>query len=349
MKEWNNKYNSFNSMKALIHVPYWKKALNNNQIAPPIFVSVDPCGICNFKCPHCNAADILKTKHGMMSKETIDNLIQVLLQWNTKSVCIGGGGEPLLNENTFYLIDILKENNIQVALVTNGYNLDKNIDSILKCNYLGISVDASTDETFSKIKGVDKKTFHKVINNIKNITNRGLEVCYKYLLLPNNYEEVYTAAVIAKNIGCDLFHMRPGSDPWFEKDLISFNIDKISLVEDQINRARCDLENTNYKIFSVVNKFSENWKPKVTFEKCWACYTTCFVSYDGTIGLCCDRRGDKNIELGNISEPNVWGSAKHLAIHNSINVNSCPRCTFCHVNEIYENVIIKDKMFYNFF
>ncbi|MCK9428892.1 MAG: radical SAM protein [Candidatus Omnitrophica bacterium] len=350
MKEWHNKYNSFNSMKALVHVPYWKKAYDTNTIAPPLFVSVDPSAICQLNCKHCNAAEALQTKQGMMSKETVDQLIQVFKnQWFTASICIGGGGEPLTNDNTYYLIDQLKENNIQIAFVTNGVKLNKNIETILKCDYLGISVDCATSKTFSVVKGVNEDIFNTVIRNISNITSKGLEICYKYLLLPTNYNEIYDAIKLAKNIGCDLFHMRPGSDPWFDRNMIRFNENIIKIVEEQINRARSDFEDDNFKIFSVVNKFSENWSPKLTFNKCYTCLTTCYISFDGTIGLCCDRRGDNSIELGNISESNIWGSEKHKNIHNSIDVKQCPRCTFSSVNEIYENVIIKDRMFYNFF
>jgi MoaA/NifB/PqqE/SkfB family radical SAM enzyme len=348
MKEWNNKYNSFNSSKALIHVPYWSQ-YKDGIIPPPLFVSVDPCGVCNFKCNHCNANKILSSKRGMMNQKTIDTLLVRLREWKTKSVCIGGGGEPLLNNDTYYLIDSLDNNNIQIALVTNGFNLNTNIESILKCTYLGISVDAATKNTFGVVKGINGDFFGKVITNISNITKKGLEVCYKYLLLPTNVNEVYDACKIAKDIGCDLFHVRPGSDPWFDSRNIQFSKRDIELFDEQIAKARTDFEDKQFKIFSVVNKFNSELKPVLTFNKCYACFTTCFISFDGTIGLCCDRRGDSHIVLGNIEDTNVWGSEKHKLIHEQINVEECPRCTFCHVNEIFENVILEDKMFYNFF
>ncbi|GHS95759.1 hypothetical protein AGMMS50276_12560 [Synergistales bacterium] len=40
----------------------------------------------------------------------------------------------------------------------------------------------------------------------------------------------------------------------------------------------------------------------------------------------------------------VWGREKHWAIHDAINVGSCPRCTYQPHNQIYEQVIMRDGM-----
>lgn len=350
MKEWKNKYNSFNGLKALVHVNYWKSIIENKQIPPPLLLSVDPCGVCNFSCYFCNAAEILNKIHDKMSIETIDKLCNQLIKWKSKAICIGGGGEPLLNLNTYYLIDKLKELNIQSALITNGTKIGDNLESLKKLDYLGVSVDAATEETFKLVKR-SNFSFSKLITNIESITKQGLEVTYKFLLLPKNTNEVYEACKIAKSIGCDQFHLRPGSEPWFsDKKSYIFQEKQRNSVNEQLDRARIDFEDNTFKIFGVVSKFTDEWKIKATFNKCWACFTTCFVSPNGDIGLCCDRRGDDKIMLGNIDNINEkWNSPDHWKIHNNINIKDCPRCTFTHVNEIFEQVLIKDTMNCNFF
>jgi len=73
-----------------------------------------------------------------------------------------------------------------------------------------------------------------------------------------------------------------------------------------------------------------------------------------TIGLCCDRRGDSQLELArNITDVNqiqkLWGSKEHWYIHDRIIVQKqCPRCTYQPHNEIYEQVIQNDSMTYKF-
>jgi len=50
MKEWNTKYNSFNSYKVFKHIEKWSSVVNDDRIDPPVFLSIDPNSGCNLKC-----------------------------------------------------------------------------------------------------------------------------------------------------------------------------------------------------------------------------------------------------------------------------------------------------------
>jgi hypothetical protein len=72
-----------------------------------------------------------------------------------------------------------------------------------------------------------------------------------------------------------------------------------------------------------------------------------------TVGLCCDRRGDAGLELvrdaASFDEvARLWGGRDHWRIFDSIDVKTCPRCTYQPHNQIYEHVIVKDSMTYKF-
>jgi len=113
-------------------------------------------------------------------------------------------------------------------------------------------------------------------------------------------------------------------------------------------------EDNNFKVYGVIHKFSDTWSPKKSFKKCYGnYYTTCYISSSAKIGLCCDLRGNPDMELCSIYDYNNvdlgWGSAKHKAIVDRINIEQCPRCTLTHINEIFENVILQDKMMCDFF
>lgn len=350
MSEWKNKYNAFNSLKALVHVEYWKPIVNEKIIPFPRFVSIDPCSVCNFKCPHCNANEALSQFNNKMDQVLMDKIVKLLSKWNIRAICIGGGGESLLNPLSFNLIDILSQIGIDVGVVTNGSNLI-NQEILLKCKWIGVSVDAATSKTYQIMKGIDGKLFHKVIYDMSKLTGKGTEISYKYLLHPNNCHEVYESIRIAKDIGCNLIHIRPGAEPWFTNESSwNFNEKQIQQVQENIQKGRDDFEDDKFKVYGITHKFNSNWSIKKSFEKCWACFVTCYIDARGIIGLCCDRRGDKKIELCHIDEIDTyWGSDKHRAIHDKIEVEKCPRCTYSHINEIFENVIINDIMMYNMY
>jgi len=356
IQEWIDKYNPFNSLKALSHVEYWRQ-IKNGVIPPPRFISIDPSGVCNFKCPHCNAWESLKsTKADRLSIEDIDKIIEMLADWKTRAVCIGGGGESLTNQYTGYLIDLLVHKKIRIGVVTNGSLIQNFIPHLQLCEWLGVSMDAATPETYSKMKGMPGETFNAVIENIARLTSsrighRKPEVTYKFLIHPSNCHEIYEAARIAKDAGCDLIHLRPGAAPWFNIDYKGFHFSE-SMVDEgkrQIESARADFEDESFKVYGVMHKFTMDWIAKKSFQKCYAGYVTCFVSSNGTIGLCCDRRGDSGIELCHINDyKEFWGSERHKKIVEAIEVSRCPRCTYCHVNEIFENVVLDDRMMCDF-
>jgi len=356
MSEWTDKYNSFNSMKALVHVEYWQQFVETGRIPSPRFVSIDPCGICNYHCPHCNAAKVLTDSKEKMSVQTIDNILWLLQHWKTRAVCIGGGGESLLNHNTYELIDSLYLLGIDIGVVTNGSRIDS-LNTLLKCKWIGFSMDAATSKTYSLMKGLSSYNFDAVLSNIALLTNKGTEISYKFLLHPNNCDEIYDACRIAKEIGCNLIHIRPGAEPWFSQDRSwVFSTDQIDKIQDDISRARNAFEDAEFRIFGITHKFAPDYSIKKSFKKCYACLTTCVISPNGDVGLCCDRRGDSSVVLGNIGTASTnivkasgWGSDKHRAIHAHIDVSACPRCTYSHINEIFENVIIKDKMLFNMY
>jgi len=350
MNEWQDKYNPFNSLKALVHVEYWKPIIKG-LIPSPRFVSIDPCSYCNFSCPHCNSSKILDQLKLKMSEETMEKTIDLLKYWGVLSGCIGGGGESLLNPVTYNLIDKLVENNIETGVVSNGsVILDKN--KLLKCKWVGFSMDAATAGTYSKMKGVSADYFERVINNIKSLTNRGTEISFKFLLHPNNYTEIYDAAKLAKEIGCNLIHIRPGAEPWFNPDTKSWNFDEkmVDTIRQDSTRIQNELADDKFKVYDITHKFNSDFSVKKSFNKCWACMTTCVINSKGEVGLCCDRRGDTNLTLCTVDNAReMWGSDTHFKIHESVDVNSCPRCTYSHINEIFENVIIEDRMMCNMY
>ncbi len=351
MEEWSQKYNPFNSMKALIHAEYWKQIIAGGVVPPPRLVSIDPCGVCNYRCPHCNANEILTRHNKRMDMSLVRKTAALMKEWKTRAVCIGGGGESLLNPNTFRLVDLLVDAGVEVGVVTNGSRVDE-VATLLRCKWVGISVDAATAKTHSTMKGVSENKFDEVIENIRKLTRQGTEIAYKYLLHPNNCHEICEAARVAKDIGCDLIHIRPGAEPWSNAKGVSFEFtpDMIARVKTDVERARVDFEDDSFRIYGVTHKFNPNFSIKKSFKKCYACMTTCLIDSRGMIGLCCDRRGDTKLELCHIEDVHTsWGSREHKRIHEEIIVGRCPRCTYSHVNEIFENVIIRDSMMCNLY
>jgi len=364
--EWTDKFNPFNSDKLFAQIYKWKEIKRGEPIPPPTTVSIDPANVCDLACVFCNASYILNKNKSMLSKETLEEIAEGLSGWGVESVCVGGGGESLLNPNTGSFIEESVRKGIDVGVVTNGTQIHKNLEALSKCNWVGISVDAGKRETYKKIKGADK--FDKVISNIYKLNgysllhntnlNNQIGTGIKFLVTPENVSEIYRGSKIAKNSGCSNIHIRPVA-PAFDRlddSSLTFNDEQVRIFNKEVGKAR-KLEDDNFRVFGVTHKFGEKFEVVHPFKKCYTPLMTYVImppsgkgNFD--VGFCCDRRGDDSLTLKGLNSikelKDFWGSEEHWRMVDNIKLSECPRCTYSPHNQIYENAILKNKLSYQF-
>ncbi|MEW5722871.1 MAG: radical SAM protein [Thermodesulfobacteriota bacterium] len=385
------RWNPFNSHKLLSHVLRWKEIKRGRPIPPPVLVTIDPTNVCNLDCVWCNAQYIRKRRHRSLSATVLGHIADFLIGWKRNgagsvfgvdAVCIAGGGEPLLNPGTAELIDRLTENGLQVGLVTNGTMIHNFIDSLSRCTWVGVSIDAARASTFNRLKSLPagkEGVFEKVIENIRILvdyskrhftmlgrSHPGYGVSYKYLVYNReNIAEIYEASRLAKEIGCKNIHYRPAGTAWDKigtEGEITFSPDDITAFYEQMALAQ-ELDDETFGVYGITHKFNSQFEKANHFEKCYAIFMTAVFMPPGsdrapedayTLALCCDRRGAGKLELvrdatdvGEVARR--WGGLEHWRIHDRINLGrECPRCTYQPHNEIYEQVILNDAMTYRF-
>lgn len=384
--EWSllHRWNPFNSYKLLSQVYRWQLIQQGHAIPQPVLVTVDPMNMCNFHCPWCNSARVKERGHGI-SRAALIKLADFLASWKgsdgwpggVEAVCIAGGGEPLLNRHIGGFIDRCRELGIEVGVVTNGYHIDRFIEPLSRCTWVGVSVDAHTPRTYNFLKGLPPRSraLRRVFRNmealIKHAAARksllaadspGSGVSYKYLLSTHNVREVYDAALKARELGCKNFHLRPMGNTWFNLQLQEeyLSVDLPHLLAEQVDLAR-RLEARDFGVYAVTHKFGDQFQSNHQFSSCHAIFMTAVFmppsdprardSVD--VGLCCDRRGDRRLLLAsNISRmrdvAESWGGERHWNMHKKIKLRQCPRCTYQPHNQIFEQVILNDSMTYRF-
>ncbi len=394
--EWSahKKWNPFNSYKLLAHVPRWRLIKRGRPIPQPALVTVDPVNRCNLKCRWCNAGYVLEHRARALSKDALLKLADFLAGWQgcpdwpagVEAVCIAGGGEPLLNKHVGSFIERCVANGIEVGVVTNGTLIDRFLEPLSLCTWVGVSVDAGSNAVFNRLKGLapDAMVFDRVVENMMRLIayakarraplasdrSGGHGVSYKFLLCDGNIEDVHTAGTIAKAIGCKNYHVRPVGRPWHRLDeadegpqdgaFMKFTNGAIERFFDELEQAR-QLEDETFGVYGITHKFSNVFDIENFFSTCHAVFMTAAfmprVESDDadafTVGLCCDRRGDPGLELvrdaASFDEvARRWGGRDHWRIFDSIDIKTCPRCTYQPHNQIYEHVIVKDSMTYKF-
>lgn len=355
-KEWVYQYNSFNSLKVLA----WQRELKNMsdwfkgedvKLNPPVSVTVDPTNICNINCTWCIWKDFRASNPISVPKSQLLEMPKFLADWGVKSVCIAGGGEPLLHPAIVEFISLLKQEGLEIGLITNGLKLqDKVIREEVRtcCRWVGISVDAATADTYLKTKKTLVGNFKKVIDSIAWLAKNRVgvnrpQIGMKFLIHHLNYGEMYQFADLAKSLGANDVHFRPVYIPGYK-----FSPGVRKTAEFHLREARKSLESTDFHIYGIVHKFERDWHRAIRFEKCRATPIAGFFAADGIFYICCDRRGDKILNLGKFYPYDKfierWGSKEHLEKVQHISPGACPRCTQGITNELIEKVIIDDEM-----
>lgn len=335
---------SFIDYKCLLYRENLDGIINEKPL-PPIEVNLDPINSCNLRCTWCNAWRTLDGS--IFPKEKLFALLKDIADWGVHAVCFAGGGEPTLYPNLIEVIKYAHEVGLEASIITNGTNLSEElIDVILKhMRWIGISVDCANKETFKKIKKVD--LFDSVVSNIGKLVKRRnkldleIGITYKFLIHPDNQNEIYSACLLAKKIGCDAIHIRP-------VDFLAYQDSEDVLDKEIINKqieAAKELNNNKFEVIPFFANFDNNLKRKTTFNKC-KLSSLLGVCLPSGWWLCIDRKGQKAMRLCDIDKiREFWGSKEHLEIINKINPQKdCGKCTLAKYNSWFD--AYKDDKFY---
>jgi MoaA/NifB/PqqE/SkfB family radical SAM enzyme len=356
MKEWSGKYNSFNSDKGLTYVRWYEKIAawekdRGLKILPPIEASIDPILACNLKCDHCNAHKYLEeNKHiHRFGNDELLSLVDFLGYWGVKAVCFGGGGEPTMHSNLESAILRATDVGMQSSVATNGILLKDTLARMVakNCRWVGVSVDAATRDTYKIGRKADY--FDTVIKNIDKIASIGGEcdVCFKFLIFDYNQHEIFEACKLAKNLGVKDFHARPADLSHqgmgeFRDKATPLDVDRVI---EQFDKCR-ELEDDDFRVFTVVHKFNKDFTPNKKFSQCYAAPCCIQICPDKSIYFCPDQRYQDMYKLGSFDMPEdilkIWGKGRHWELTFKTGKKNCStRCTWSPYCEQCERLFIK--------
>lgn len=140
----------------------------------PNFISFDVTSECNLRCIHCynNSGNY----HTKMEKRSLIDIAKQIRDLKPYNVCLCGG-EPLLQEYLFDIIDELKKGNITVTMVSNGLLMtDDMCKKLIDHGIYGmqISLDGAYSWQHDTIRGLNG-AYDKAINAIKILSKNGMK------------------------------------------------------------------------------------------------------------------------------------------------------------------------------
>lgn len=164
---------------------------------------------CNLNCLHCRAYESKnETKNELTFKECC-NFLDELLKFKPSPMLILSGGEPLVRNDFFNILEYVNKLNIPKVLATNATLIDLEIAKLLKkFNVLAVSV--SLDSTNSKEHNLFRQSenaFEKCIDGINLLKQVGLKIQLNVSVYKKNYNELEEIFKLAESLNIQALHI----------------------------------------------------------------------------------------------------------------------------------------------
>ena len=286
----------------------------------PIFVQWSITHRCNMRCIFCTNRNQPEYCWADQWKlEDIKRVAKQLREFGILAIEVTGGGEPTLHPDFREIHKTFVDLGFKLSLITNGSRLHLFEDLLEEYEWIRISIDAHSPQTYKRIKGVEMPDFSLVRRIQKPIVGAS------FVVIKENVKEIAAFARWAKEMGFDncrfsYNHDLPSPD-YYEPIL--------GELKEQLQEAKRE-ETENFRVFTLEERL-KIWQPK-KYHHCYYSDLVFAISGNGFAYRCCEwiNRGEKG-KYGNlIKRPiwEIWGERKDLDP-----AKDCPPCWMDAKNE----------------
>ncbi len=274
-----------------------------------------PTYACNFTCSYCYQSGY-PDKNLAFSKEITDAFFAFIGKQfvHRKKYITLFGGEPLLNSQTYkeslsYFIEKAVGAQLDIALVSNGYFLEKYIDILDPAftREIQVTLDGTREahNRRRKLKN-NSPTFDKIVENIDACLQKQIPVNLRMVVDLDNIDELPALADFAIEKGWadhPLFKTQIGRnyELHYCQDGKSRLFNRLSLYQELLGliKKHPQIIRFHKPAFSVMKFLQESGElPKPLFDACPACKSEWAMDYTGSIYSCTATVGKPGEKLG---------------------------------------------------
>lgn len=163
--------------------------MNKLLLNSPMFVNWNYTYKCNFNCNHCYSRDRIDLEELSFQQKLIiaDNLIR------NKVFSVNlGGGEPLLCDDCFDIIQYFRKHKVNVNLSTNGWKISNDsINRLKKIDLSGVSIslDSCCPEKHDNLRN-KKGSFEEACSAMQRFADLGIFVYVSTVITQDNFYEL---------------------------------------------------------------------------------------------------------------------------------------------------------------
>jgi MoaA/NifB/PqqE/SkfB family radical SAM enzyme len=277
----------------------------------PYYYFVDPCNVCNLRCPLCPTGNgQLDRSKGMLKFSDYQVILDKIAPYAVE-VSLHNWGEPLLNKEIFEIIDATSARGIATNMSSN-LSLEKDnigeklIESGLE--YLIVSLDGVSQDVYEqyRVRGDIELVFHNmraIIEAKKRLKSKTPVIEWQYLVFKHNEHEMEAAQQLADQMGVDRFRFRSPGFPLGDYKLVGKPAQEAE--EDKwmpTNPAYWELHP------GLLRKEGYLWD-----EPCYYLYRSMTVNPGGGIAACCIVYKERQ-DFGNLVQQDldtIWNNEQY--------------------------------------
>ena len=306
-----------------------------------------PWYTCNFDCSYC-FQDEYTNPNDNVKAEVIDAFFEYVDQRfaNKQKYITIFGGEPLLNspvkrESIKMVIADANKRNLDIAMVTNGYNIIDYIDILKTAHIREIQVTMDGTEQVHDLRRMlkgGKGSFNKIAEGIDLLLSNNIPVNLRMIVDKDNVQNLPALARFAIESGWTKSpHFKTALGRNYELHHCQTNntrlFSRIEMYKEiyEIVKARPEVLEFHKPAFSIAKFIFENGElPNPLFDSCSGGKTEWAFDYSGRIYSCTATVGNQGDELGTFY-PNVNLKEDLIEEWEERDVLAIEECTTCPV------------------
>lgn len=271
---------------------------------------------CNLKCKHCYNAAGDKTE---LSTEEWMKIIDEIYRCGCLRFFLTGG-EPLLHDGFFDILEYARSKPLAVGVLTNGTLLDEYMVKRMKelgVHGLHFSVDGPDDHIHDEFRGVEK-SFEKTLNAIRIGLNLGFRIGVTLCVHRKNLREGKNLVNLMETMGVTEYNFTPVIKSFREEENAITPEEYKEFIEGLPKRE---------KITVYAPQYARN---------CGIGYKECIIHPDGAVGLC-PPFGAEGPVLGDLKKDTfdkIWESPilkklRSIDVFKDEKCGKCPHVSYC--------------------
>jgi len=310
--------------------------LSRRAFVGPFFVAIGDRYHCNYRCIFCEwFSPLLKqvrkqiASQNCMSIDDFKRVTRDLSELGTKVLLIGNIEEPFLDAQLMEKIEYAKQHKLRCFLITNGSlineeNAEKIVD--LKLDYLNVSINATTPETYPKIHiNQTEDTFQRIVSMMSLIeklkekkrtsfprTRLSMVVCNR------NYQDTAKLVELCHEIGVKNALIKRFISS--TKEIVE-ELELTSKQEEETKRYLATASESAKQLGVNIDMEWAEWTsaqraPSNLNMPCYYGWLFSVIDADGNVYPCCFQERSPSSAIGNIRKDEfstLWSSKEYQA------------------------------------